>query len=426
MFPLLLICVFIGRMPIGVSRAPIQFPTITNLSGIVSVGASTNGPYYVTVDGIFYESNKVVSAEVQPTWSISGSIENITTNILRISEQGAIYSVSNGRAVLKITESNNTTSVALNCVLTTNDTSILTWRGFEVGSAASNSWWCVTNLIIGKTPSSINLPYFNGFTMPTTWNTNSLFWPITNLESHVFGFWFYNSAIEETNWLAQNCPTLVTRRHAIIVNHMNMLGDGITNSPYTTTNMGIWLLDRNNIFHQRRYIDAFSTNNFTVFQLDRDIPTNIPVMKTITAQNVTNYFPMFLGPGIAGEDRPTMYLPAIQQDHHCAFTASSDWVNFNNLGVVALYPTNSIIEPWLCFPTMMRPGARGGDSGSPVMLILNNEFVFLGQWQSVNGFTQVPQNVGALNAVISLLGTRNGLPDTNSLTLFDLSGFLSY
>ncbi len=230
-------------------------------------------------------------------------------------------------------------------------------------------------------------------------------------------------------------PTLITRRHAVTAWHaittMGEFAKRINGNPGTK----ITWVGTDGFSYTNECVDYAQVltaqgwdTDIAVILLDADVAVAVESLKLLPS-SITTKLPMF--PNTSG-DRSCFYgqLPVIAcNQHKHAFAIDMSYLTS---GVVKLgfapswsFPSWSLTVVACCgygscfafFP------ADGGDSGSPLFLLLNNELVLLTTWWGQEVGTFYGQYADRINGVISAIDSANNVSGNYEVTLFDLSGY---
>lgn len=130
----------------------------------------------------------------------------------------------------------------------------------------------------------------------------------------------------------------------------------------------------------------------TVLLLDSDLPAEIAIYKTLPANGWTVKLPT----------NNDYYLPAVAFNQDKTVTTRKARQDQSNGNKVILTPYSSGDDSSLYSKTS---NSIGGDSSSPVFLLVGNTPVLLGTWSSATYVTDISQHITLLNNTMTALGS---------------------
>jgi hypothetical protein len=212
--------------------------------------------------------------------------------------------------------------------------------------------------------------------------------------------------------------SLITRRHVINAAHSNPAPGSTLRFVDANNNVYVrTIVAREVVFN---FVDQVTTD-INISLLDQDLPTSIKSY-TIMPKEVIDLIP----DNLEGDDR-NIFNPAtrtamfytdqelkalvIEHVHN-----SYGLVNTDNRFVYLADPLDSTRVLFYEQPI-------GGDSGSAVGFIVNNELVIVTAFTFLNRGDRYGFYADKIQSVINNLNTLNGVPNTYNIELFDLSGF---
>lgn len=196
--------------------------------------------------------------------------------------------------------------------------------------------------------------------------------------------------------------TLITKKHVLLANHV----------PYPALPALIYFADKNSNTYEYKIIKTkrISTSDILIGELDREVDSSLRVYKVLPA-NMTKYFskqPM------SGEPRfPVAYSD--QEKKMLMGDYISTFVNGTETVMMIAPPVDSDATKY--FEELIV-----GDSGNPVVTVINNEPILIGGWYQTRGTsggwcTPIHSYLTEINAVISSFNAGYKLNE------LDLSGF---
>ena len=196
--------------------------------------------------------------------------------------------------------------------------------------------------------------------------------------------------------------TLITRKHVLLANHV----------PYPTLPATIYFSDKNNNSYEYKIVKTkrVATSDILIGELDRETDVSLKVYKVLPV-NFVKYFTIH---PMSGEPRfPVAYSDQekkmLMGDYISTFT--------NGTEKVIMVSPPADINAFNYFEELIV-----GDSGNPVITVINNEPILIGGWYQTRGpsggwSTPIHAYLSDINSTISSFGS------TYKLTEVDLSGF---
>lgn len=243
----------------------------------------------------------------------------------------------------------------------------------------------------GRNPSTSQGIYMS----PTAWPPNDALNPscwlagVTGLTS--FSPYHDWDGLSQCYWY-QGGPTLITPRHAITVDHMS--------GCFFQANQIVRFVDVNGVQHDVRCLRKQTTasGDISVLVFDQDLPSTVQWAKVLPTTVTTK-----LSPSWGQASNPAGRLPAIgcNQLKHAYIT--DIWL----LSYGATTKLSSWFPSWhaSCYPNcgFCAPNCEQipGDSGSPLYLLINNEMVLVGAWDSCCFSTWLAPYETQVNSVIA-------------------------
>lgn len=199
--------------------------------------------------------------------------------------------------------------------------------------------------------------------------------------------WFYGlkgyTAFSPWNSKFACCPyqgggTLVTPKHAITVSSSHGWG--------SFSNQSFTFVGKDNVNYQLLCTNQHDLNypleDIGLLEFSNTVPASDFDFVRILPTTFINKVSFDMTSILALDNCLSRYLPCIGCTQDKA-AYSCDMYSYNNGGGPNPYMTPSIWFPSYTFPDI----PRGGDSGSPVFVVLNNELILIGPWVSKSYFS---------------------------------------
>jgi len=181
--------------------------------------------------------------------------------------------------------------------------------------------------------------------------------------------------------------TLITRKHVLLANHV----------PYPALPATIYFTDKNNNNFEYKIVKTtrVSTSDILIGELDREVDSCLKVYKVLPA-NFSKYLPLH---PMSGEPRfPVAYSD--QEKKMLMGDYISTFVNSAEKVVMVAPPAD--INSMNYFEQLIV-----GDSGNPVITVINNEIVLIGGWYQTRNAsggwaTPIHAYIAEINNILSL------------------------
>lgn len=400
-------CAFKSFPRLAAYNTPI---TLVDGTPIAITLLETNNIQVITNTDFYYQAVGVGSQALGRVRTVTSSngISRVTSAAAEISIVGSTISyVSPGTATFTAVVSNAVTGAESGTTFTTltSYTNVPATNNYHVDlSVGSLAHHMYTNLIARTNGRNNSLwsvfPYTVPFKTNFVRNPNFLLTGISNLTA-------ISQCWEGQVNRGQLPMTALTRRHAYTRGHgTDGEGTAVTNSGLSGSNV-VFVGHDNTIVTMiitNRFATAyFGRGDYTIVSFTSDLPASITPMK-VALTNVygtyTGYYPTYPTNQVnVARPRPDLRT---EQDGHIdtGHTGSYDTV----LGIPGFY-----FDSW-----------KGGDSGSPNMLLIDNDLVMIG------GRSTSPAHPG-MQEVMDTLSIMSGLDPANyQMQWKDLSAFPLY
>lgn len=257
---------------------------------------------------------------------------------------------------------------------------------FQSFQPESLNYLVLTNLI--SQTNGKNMTLWSVRTHPTNWpaapptvhwNTNCLIWGIK-------GFSALSPCWEDEGSSGQAPVTALTRRHGYTRGH-SMGADGLTSG---RTGKKVWFLDTNNTLAEvkiaRAIIRTFpaAKRDYTILLFDRDLPVSVQPLRVCASSSFATKYPR----------RELAPYPILKTEQG---------------GNVSAGLPGFSVDTW-----------KGGDSGSPDLLLLPGELIFIGGRSTSGPSREMQTDMNILSRLAEID------PDRYQLQWATFSGFPSY
>ena len=253
----------------------------------------------------------------------------------------------------------------------------------------------INNYFAAAAKSGKDKNIVSAFTMtPIKWTRNNNCWASDlDLTGMSLGIWGLGGV---------GGGTLITKKHVLLANHV----------PYPALPATIYFADKNSNTYEYKIVKTkrVATSDILIGELDKEVDPSLKIYKVLPA-NMTKYFakqPM------SGEPRfPVAYSD--QEKKMLMGDYISTFVNGAETVMMIAPPVDSNATKY--FEELIV-----GDSGNPVITVINNEPILIGGWYQTRGpsggwCTPIHAYLSDINNVISSLSTGYKLNEV------DLSGF---
>jgi len=333
------------------------------------------------------------------------SFESLDPSRVNVDAEGHCHYVSNGTAQVNIHNGRGTKFTEMSLTQTVGGT-ITTFNRHVPGSAGRAADTEIESRLSGKTPG------------PTTYNmwsvadhTNVIYTRNPNLWAADVDWsccspWNSNAGTKQAG-------CLVTPRHIITAHHY-LIEVGST----------IRFVSMNGTVCERTIAQRYTIPNtdLCIERLNADVDAGINFCKVLPT-NALDYFPTMRTAQGYVDLRPVASCWPNQNDRLVVHDWISDYTG------TAGEPVQDVYYQWFTDPETIHADRLAfytapisGDSGSPLGLILNDEFVLLSTWTTNAGGMSIRAYVSTINAAIVSMGNGGGY----QLTTFDLTGFTNY
>lgn len=410
-------CAFIGFPRLTAYNAPI---TLVDGTPIAITVLETNTTQIITNTDFYYQAVGVGGQALGRVRTVTSSngISRVTSAAAEISiVDNTISYVSQGTAAFTAVVSNVVTGAESGTTFTsfTSYTNAPATNNYYVDlSVGSLGHHMYTNLI-ARTNGRNNLlwsvfPYTIASKANFVRNPNFLLTGISNLTA-------ISQCWEGQGPRGQLPMTALTRRHAYARGH-GLGYDGVpsagTNSNYN--GMEVVFVGHDNsivtMIITNRITFGYGSGDFTIVSFTSDLPASITPMKvgiTNFFGTYTGYYPSYptnpLAGQITGRPRPTLRT---EQD------------GYLDTGESAAYGGPVVYQYVIGIPGFYHDSMKGGDSGSPNMLLIDNDLVMFG-----GRTTSAPSPT--IQAMMDTLSIMSGLDPANyQMQWKDVSAFPLY
>ncbi len=358
--------------------------TVNDKSVLRNVSTAYVTDFIVKLINRIPSNNTITFSSDNPT-VLSHPVEsNIDTQI-------ATYQ-SNGNCTLRVTSNNGEVSLINVTTSSASSATVDTFLNWVTNSLALHCEQQIDSRLSGDMTVYSSQDSING----NTFIRNQNCW-ISDIDLTCISPW--NSTGRNTMG-----GTLISRRHVLFCEHLNFRPEiGATIKFVTSDNTVISRTITNRLTHPS-YVPYYP--DICIGVLDSDVPLSISFAKVLPS-NWRTYLPSL---------STSSSIPVLRLNQNERASVANWRGSFGNLGSFFLqYPSSTLRQSYY-------ENIITGDSGNPVLLIIDGDLVVLGTFTSggAGGGTLVSDHITAINTMMTTLGGGY------QLTQIDLSSFNSY